>query len=162
MCLPNVFFVYKKWDKMILDDRKLGVAALVLAAFLAWYGHSLEAAFSYEPIGPRAFPLAISAIIALCGAILTLKGGNRVEPNSHGANARIWLMIAILSGYAVTFQLLGFIISTALMTILVGRLFGGTWIKALVGGVGMGILFFILFDRLLDVVLPAGVLGAIL
>lgn len=147
---------------MALDDRKLGALALALAAFLAWYGYGLEAAFSYEPIGPRAFPLAISAIIALCGLILTIKGGNRVEPNSSAANARIWLMIAILSGYAATFQLLGFIISTALMTTLVARLFGGTWIKALTGGVGMGILFFIIFDKLLDVVLPNGVLGAFL
>lgn len=147
---------------MALDDRKLGALALALAAFLGWYGYSLEAAFSYEPIGPRAFPLIVSAVIAVCGLILTLKGGNRVEPNSSGANVRIWLMIAILSGYAVTFQLLGFIISTALMTTLVARLFGGTWFKALIGGVGMGILFFILFDRLLDVVLPAGVLGAFL
>ncbi len=147
---------------MVLDDRKLGVFALALAAFLAWYGYSLEAAFSYEPIGPRAFPLAIASIIALCGLILMIKGGNRVEPNSSSANARIWLMIAILSGYAVTFQLLGFIISTALMTTLVARLFGGTWVKALIGGVGMGILFFVLFDRFLDVVLPVGVLGAFL
>jgi putative tricarboxylic transport membrane protein len=147
---------------MALDDRKLGVLSLVLAAFLAWHGHTLEAAFSYEPIGPRAFPLAIAAIIALCGLILTIKGGNRVEPNSNGANARIWLMIAILSGYAVTFQLLGFILSTALMTILVARLFGGTWTKAVIGGLGMGILFFVLFDRLLDVVLPVGILGAFL
>jgi putative tricarboxylic transport membrane protein len=67
-----------------------------------------------------------------------------------------------LSGYAVTFQLLGFIVSTALMTVLVARLFGGTWIKALIGGVGMGILFFVVFDYLLDVVLPVGVLGAFL
>ena len=71
-------------------------------------------------------------------------------------------MIAILSAYAATFQLLGFIISTALMTTLVARLFGGTWIKALIGGAGMGILFFVIFDKLLDVVLPAGVLGAFL
>ncbi len=147
---------------MALDDRKLGAFALALAAFLAWYGYDLKAAFSYEPIGPRAFPLMVSAIIAVCGLILTIKGGNRVEPNSGGASARIWLMIAILSGYAATFQLLGFIISTALMTVLVARLFGGTWLKALVGGIGMGILFFIIFDRLLDVVLPAGVLGAFL
>jgi putative tricarboxylic transport membrane protein len=147
---------------MALDDRKLGVLSLVLAAFLAWHGHTLEAAFSYEPIGPRAFPLAIAAIIALCGLILTIKGGNRVEPNSNGANARIWLMIAILSGYAVTFQLLGFILSTALMTILVARLFSGTWTKAVIGGLVMGILFFVLFDRLLDVVLPVGILGAFL
>jgi putative tricarboxylic transport membrane protein len=147
---------------MALDDRKLGVLALVLAAFLAWHGHTLEAAFSYEPIGPRAFPLAIAAIIALCGLILTIKGGNRVEPNSSGANARLWLMIAILSGYAVTFQLLGFILSTALMTTLVARLFNGTWTKAVIGGLGMGILFFVLFDRLLDVVLPVGILGAFL
>ena len=52
---------------MILNDRLLGVAALLLAAFLTWFGHDLQAPFAYEPVGPRAFPLLLAAVIGLCG-----------------------------------------------------------------------------------------------
>lgn len=147
---------------MTLNDRLLGVAALVFAAFLTWFGYDLEAPFSYEPVGPKAFPLLLALIIALCGVRLILKGGNDVEPNPPGANFRIATMVGILAAYAFLFQWLGFIVATALMAILIGRLFGGTWLKTMVGGVLMAIGLFLLFDRVMDVVLPAGLLGGLL
>ena len=42
------------------------------------------------------------------------------------------------------------------MTVPVARFFGGTWRQAVVGGIGLGAGLFVLFDRLLDVALPAG------
>lgn len=147
---------------MALNDRTLGIAALVLAAFLTWHGYDLEAPFAYEPVGPKAFPLLIALIIALCGVRLIVKGGNPAEPNPPGANARIAIMVGLVAGYAFLFQWLGFVIATAAMTILVGRLFGGSWVKSAIGGVVMSVGFFFLFDRALDVVLPTGLLGGLL
>lgn len=145
---------------MALNDRTLGVAALALAAFLTWFGHDLQAPFSYEPVGPRAFPLLVAAVIALCGLRLVLKGGNDVPRNPRGANLRISLMVAAVAGYALLFHWLGFVIATAIMTAVVGRIFGGSWLKSVAGGIAMGLGFFLLFDRALDVVLPVGLLGA--
>ncbi|SPU48670.1 Tripartite tricarboxylate transporter TctB family [Bordetella trematum] len=68
-------------------------------------------------------------------------------------------MVLFAAAYAFLFQWLGFIIATVLMTMAVGRLFGGSWTKMLIGGVVMGLLFFLLFDKALDVVLPTGLLG---
>lgn len=147
---------------MTLDDRKLGILALLFAAFLTWAGHDLEAPFSYEPIGPKVFPLLVAAVMALCGVLLVIKGGNRVPENAAGANSRIWLMVFILTGYAILFQWLGFTLATALMTVLVGRLFGASWLFAAAGGIGLGLLLYGLFDKVLDVVLPVGLLGAFL
>ncbi len=147
---------------MALNDRLLGVLALLLAAFLTWYGYDLEAPFAYEPVGPKAFPLLLALVIALCGLRLVIKGGNTVEPNPPGANGRIAIMVALLAGYALLFQWLGFIIATAIMATLVGRLFGGAWLKCVAGGVVMAIGFFLLFDKVLDVVLPLGLLGELL
>ena len=67
-------------------------------------------------------------------------------------------MVAFAAGYAFLFQWLGFVIATALMTVFVGRLFGGGWAKCALGGVGMSVFFFVLFDKVLDVVLPGGLL----
>lgn len=145
-----------------MTDRTLGVCALILAALMTWAGWDIEAPFAYEPVGPRAFPMLIALIIGLCGLRLAIKGGNPVEANSAGANSRIALMVVGAAAYAFIFQWLGFIIATALMTIYVGRLFGGTWLKCAVGGLIMGVFFFFLFDRALDVVLPTGLLGDLL
>jgi putative tricarboxylic transport membrane protein len=147
---------------MTLNDRLLGIAAVLLAAFLTWFGYDLEAPFAYEPVGPKAFPLLLALIIALCGIRLVYKGGNPVQANPSGANARIFAMVACLAIYAFLFQWLGFIVATTLMAIAVGRLFGGTWGKLILGGVAMGFLLFFLFDRGLDVVLPTGILGDLL
>lgn len=144
----------------MLNDRLLGAASLLFAAFLAWFGVGLEAPFSYEPVGPRAFPLLLSILIGICGLVLTWKGGNRVDSNPPGVNARILNLVCVLAFYAISFVWLGFIVSTSIMTVLVARLFGGSWPKSVAGGVLMSVLFYLLFDRALDVVLPSGLLGA--
>ena len=70
-------------------------------------------------------------------------------------------MVVIIAAYSFLFQWLEFIISTALIIVFVGRLFSESWAKCAIGGVVMGILFFLLFDNVLDVVLPAGLLGGL-
>ncbi|WP_313700858.1 tripartite tricarboxylate transporter TctB family protein [Achromobacter sp.] len=141
-----------------MNDRILGIAALALAVFMTAAGWSIEAPFAYEPVGPRAFPLLLALIIGLCGLRLVYKGGHAVERNPAGANGRIALMVVFVTVYAFLFQWLGFIVATSLMTIFVGRLFGGSWVKCAIGGVVMSIFFFVLFDKVLDVVLPGGLL----
>jgi len=145
-----------------MNDRILGIAALFFSAFLVWFGWDIEAPFSYEPVGPRAFPMLLALIIALCGAWLAFRGGNPVAANPPGANLRIGLMMIFCFLYAYAFQDLGFIIATTLMTIAVGRLFGGAWNKVIAGGLIMSVLFFLLFDRALDVILPLGLLERVL
>jgi putative tricarboxylic transport membrane protein len=147
---------------MTINDRILGVAALLLALFLTVFGWGLEAPFAYEPVGPRAFPLGLALVIALCGAWLVVKGGGEVEPNPEGANLRISIMVALIAGYALLFVWLGFVIANTLMVIAVGRLFGGSWRNCVIAGVVMSVGFFLLFDKLLSVVLPTGLLGSLL
>lgn len=145
-----------------MNDRILGIGALALAAFMTAAGWGIAAPFAYEPVGPRAFPLLVAAIIGLCGLWLVYKGGHTVEGNPAGANGRIALMMAFTVAYAFLFQWLGFVIATSLMTVFVGRLFGGGWVKCAIGGVVMSVLFFLLFDKVLDVVLPGGLLETLL
>ena len=147
---------------MQINDRMAGVAGLALAAFLAVFGWGLQAPFAYEPVGPRAFPLGLSLVIALCSGWLIYKGGGDAAPNPPGANLRIAMMVGLIAAYAFLFVWLGFVIANAIMVTVVGRLFGGSWLKAAITGVVMSVLFFLLFDKLLDVVLPTGLLGGLL
>ena len=142
-----------------MSDRLLGAVCVVAAAGMAWAAQDYAAAISYEPVGPRAFPLLLAALMAIAGGWLvikpTLAGGSfsfaKIKPIAFCA-----LTVLI---YAVLFQTLGFTVATALMAVPVGMAFGGTWLQSLAGGVGLGLGLYLLFDKLLDVVLPTGVLS---
>ena len=139
-----------------MSDRLLGFCALIFAGLMAWFGHDLQAPFSYEPVGPRAFPMLIALIIALCGAWLLYKNWNKPRQGEAIDWPRLMLMVVYIFIYALLFEALGFILATAIVTVLIGRLFGGSWVKMAISGLIMGIVFFLLFDRALDVVLPLG------
>jgi len=69
-------------------------------------------------------------------------------------------VLAILV-YAALFERLGFPLATALMALPVGMAFGGNWRQSLAGGVALGLVLYLMFDKLLDVVLPTGLLSFI-
>ena len=145
-----------------MSDRILGGVCVVAAAGMAWAAQDYAAAISYEPVGPRAFPLWRSALMAIGGGWLVLKPTLRSGMFSAERLLPIGLCAVAVVVYALLFQLLGFTLATALMALPVGMAFGGSWKQSLAGGVGLGVVLFLLFDKLLDVVLPTGLLSFIL
>lgn len=153
-----------------MSDRLLGVVCVVVGSGMAWAAQGYAAEISYEPVGPRAFPLLLSALMVACGAWLVVRPGAAPAeaPAGDGAGAAkgqnlkalALAGIAILA-YVSLFQWLGFPLATALMALPVGMAFGGTWRQSLVAGVVMGVVFFLMFDKLLDVILPTGLLSFI-
>ncbi|WP_240233644.1 tripartite tricarboxylate transporter TctB family protein [Devosia lacusdianchii] len=144
------------------NDRTLGVAALILAAIMLAFGYGLEAPFAYEPVGPKTFPLIAAAIIALCGAILVIRGGGAVVPAGPGVNRALLSLAASLLAYALLFQPLGFLVSTTLVMVPIAAIFGARWWQGLLAGGSIAMGSYLLFERALAVVLPAGVLAGII
>ena len=143
------------------SDRVLGVVVLLVAIAMAWAARDYAAVVSYEPVGPKAFPLLLAALLAVCGAWLALRPSAQVD-FSLASIKPIMLCAAAIVVYAAVFQFLGFIIATALMALPVGRLFGGSLRQSAVYGLLLGVALYVLFDVLLDVVLPLGVLKPLL
>ena len=145
-----------------MSDRILGAVCVVASAGMAWAAQGYAAAISYEPVGPRAFPLLLAGLMAVAGGWLMLR------PGPHGEGFRLAHLKVIgfsaltIFVYALLFEWLGFTLATTLMAVPVGMAFGGSWQRALAGGAGLGVVLFLLFDKLLDVVLPTGVLSFIL
>ncbi len=139
------------------SDRVFAIAWLLLSAAAGWVASGFAAEFSYEPVGPRAFPLLLCVLMALCSVwLLVFPGGAKVGwPDRRGA-VRLIIMVVALLTYALMFQWLGFAIATALLTVVLGRLFGGGWRACVATGAVMGIGLFFLFDRWLEVTLPIG------
>lgn len=145
-----------------MSDRALGAVCVVASTAMAWAAQDYAAAISYEPVGPRAFPLLLAGGLALCGLWLALRPGAGAE----GFRGVPWKPTAVCAAavlvYALLFQWLGFPLATALMAVPVGMAFGGSWKQALTGGAVLGLALYLLFDKVLDVVLPAGPLALLL
>jgi putative tricarboxylic transport membrane protein len=145
-----------------MSDRILGAVCVVASAGMAWAARDYAAAISYEPVGPRAFPLLLAGLMAVGGSWLvlrpTLRGG---VFSDVPLKATAFTALAVLV-YALLFEVLGFALATALMAVPVGMAFGGSWKQSLVAGAGLGFTLYFLFDKLLDVVLPTGLLAVVL
>ena len=145
-----------------MSDRVLGAVCVVASAAMAWAAQDYAAAISYEPVGPRAFPLLLAVGLGLSGLWLVL----RPTAGAEAFRCVPWKPTALCAGavllYALLFQWLGFALATALMAVPVGMAFGGSWKRSLTGGAALGGVLFLLFDKVLDVVLPTGLLSAVL
>lgn len=140
------------------SDRIFGVIWLAVAIAMGVLATGFHAPFSYEPIGPAKYPMLLSVLMGLCGIWFIVRPG----PEPEWPDARLWgkviVMFAVLLGYAWLFQLLGFMLATALLTVALGRLYGGRWLQSVIGGALLGPGLYLFFDRLLDVTLPIGTL----
>ncbi len=148
-----------------MTDRILGLACMLLAAAMAAAARHYVADISYEPMGPRAFPLLLAALLGIAGLWLAIKP----SPGATGYRGLPLKQVAVVLGavfvYAFAFETLGFTLATTLVAVPVGMAFGGQPLKCLAAGAALGVGAFYMFDRLLDVVLPmswlAPVLGAL-
>ncbi len=145
-----------------MSDRVLGAVCIVASAAMAWAAQDYAAAISYEPVGPRAFPLLLAGGLGLSGLWLVVRPTAGAEAFRSVPWKLTALCAAAVLAYAILFQWLGFPLATVLMAVPVGMAFGGSWRQSLLSGASLGVVLYLLFDKLLDVVLPAGLLSGLL
>lgn len=150
---------------MILQ-RLFALTLLAACAALAVMAWPYQAAFSYEPVGPRAYPLLMLGLMALALLYLAIRPTPIVrkddEPELDRATLiKIGLCTVLLLVFAATFESLGFILSSALIGIPMARLYGGRWLPSTVIVGLMSIALYLLFDRAMDVPLPLGLLDVL-
>lgn len=145
-----------------MSDRILGAVCIVASASMAWATRDYAAAISYEPVGPRAFPLVLSGLMAIGGLWLVVQPSIRSGAFEGVPVKQTALCVLAVLIYALLFETLGFTLATALMAIPVGIAFGGSWKQVVVTGMGLGLILYFLFDKLLDIVLPTGLLSFVL
>jgi putative tricarboxylic transport membrane protein len=145
-----------------MSDRILGAVCVLAAVAMAWTAQDYNPPFAYEPVGPRAFPRLLAGLMAITGAWLVIKPTLAGNPFRGAAIKLVGLSAAAVFTYALLFQALGFPFATTLVAVPVGLAFGGSWKQSFAGGAGLGLGLFLLFDKLLDVTLPTGVLSFVL
>lgn len=150
---------------MVLQRIFAGVLLLVCAALavMAW---PYEAPFSYEPVGPRAFPLLMLGLMSAALLYMIFRPTAIVHtedepPLDRETLVKIGTCIALLLVFAGLFEPLGFILSSILIGIPMARLYGGRWLPGAVVVTLMSVGLYLLFDKAMDVPLPLGLLSVL-
>jgi len=147
--------------------QRIFAAALLLAciglALMAW---PYQAAFSYEPVGPRAFPLLLLGLMGLALIYMMIRPQATKHTDDEPALdqptlIKIGICVALLLVFAGTFESLGFILSSMLIGIPMARLYGGRWLPSVVIITLMSVGLYLLFDKTMDVPLPLGLLDVL-
>ncbi|WP_214512094.1 tripartite tricarboxylate transporter TctB family protein [Pseudomonas brassicacearum] len=151
----------------MLTIQRIFAAVLLLAciglALMAW---PYQAAFSYEPVGPRAFPLLMLGLMGLALLYMVFRPTPIVHSDEdphldRETLQKIGICVVLLLVFAGTFEPLGFILASILIGVPMARLYGGRWVPSVVIISLMAIGLYLLFDKLMDVPLPLGLLDVL-
>ncbi|WP_122462526.1 tripartite tricarboxylate transporter TctB family protein [Pseudomonas viridiflava] len=150
---------------MVIQRIFAGVLLLVCLglALMAW---PYQAPFSYEPVGPRAFPLLMLGLMGIALLYMLIRPTPIVHsedepPLDRETLVKIGICIALLLVFAGLFEPLGFILSSILIGIPMARLYGGRWVPSVVVVILMSVGLYLLFDKAMDVPLPLGLLSVL-
>ncbi|MGQ9858566.1 MAG: tripartite tricarboxylate transporter TctB family protein [Thermodesulfobacteriota bacterium] len=136
--------------------------AVVLGAGYLWGALAMPEMSIGDPLGPRAFPILLGALMSILGGSLLVwpapKGSGPTGMSLHTG-----LLVLLLGVYGYGIPRLGYPVATVLFMVLASRLLGErSWLSGLVLSAGMSAGIFLLFTRILDIPLPLGILERII
>lgn len=159
------------------------IAAAVLVVFGAYIvavGLKIPLGVATDPLGPRTFPVALGAGIAVCGILLAASAlvfrgvprqrtptldvdEDEVAEAGAASPARLIGAIAVTGAYLLLFEPLGYLLSTPLYVLAVLLLHGGAPRRALaITPVAVTLVLYATFKYGLLIPLPEGLLEPLL
>ncbi len=147
-------------------DLVSGVAWLCVGLFVTIMSvFSLKVGTLNNP-APGLFPFVAGAVLSLLSLAILIKAAFAKEKRNlrelwAGSNfLGVFYAIGSLLIYSVLLEWVGFVIMTALLLIFLFRVIEPQrWTMAIGLGISSSVGFYLLFDRLLQVLLPKGIFG---
>lgn len=127
------------------SDRIFGLVTLFVALAYIASATQIQTSFLTDPVGPKAFPMLIGAVAALCSLVMIVKP----DPDPDWPVARTWgglaIAVIVLILYAYALKPLGFVIPTVFAAGILSYQISPRVVPAALSGVGLSIGLFILF-----------------
>jgi putative tricarboxylic transport membrane protein len=140
-----------------VSDRLTGLVLLALAVAYGVTASGYQAMIG-DPLGPAVFPVALAIPLGLLSLYLIARPDPEPDwPRGRALRKQALALVAFVA-YAYLLEPLGFVVSTFLAVVVLGRLLGARLWQAAAAGAAIAVVLFVLFDTLLGLPLPAGVL----
>ncbi|PSJ42589.1 tripartite tricarboxylate transporter TctB family protein [Zobellella endophytica] len=139
-----------------MADRLFSLALMVAAVALGAAAWRLEVPFQYEPVGPKAIPLILAALLFGTAAWLMIRPDRLKEAYGGGMFGRHLLVVLCLLAYAWSFEPLGFVLSTWLVGTVFARIFGLGWGRGALYSAALGLVGYVLLSLVLELNVPVG------
>lgn len=134
---------------MLKSDRIFGLVTVLVALAYIASATQIQTSFLADPVGPKAFPMMVGAIAALCGAVMVLRPDAEPDwPELHTLGALLVSVVALVV-YAYALKPLGFLIPTALIASLLSYQINPRPVPAVLAGFGLSIGLFVVFKFIL-------------
>jgi len=137
------------------SDRIFGLVVLMVALAYIASATQIQTSFLTDPVGPKAFPILIGVVAAVCAMVMLL----RPDPDPDWPVAKTFLSlfvaVVVLVGYALSLKPLGFIIPTAIAAAILSYQISPRPRPAVMAGAGLSIGLFVLFKFALGLGLVA-------
>jgi len=142
-----------------MSDRVFGIACILLAGFFVWQATQIETGFIVDPLGPKAFPIIIGAMLAIAGVYPIVRPDPSPDWPAVGRLVEIVFAVAIMIAYAEVLPPLGFVASTAVAAALLSWRLGTRPLTAAIAGIAIAVLIYGIFHVLLGLTLARGPWG---
>ncbi|TSB48457.1 tripartite tricarboxylate transporter TctB family protein [Alkalicoccobacillus porphyridii] len=150
----------------VSQERVMGIVVAVLGLLMFLNTLTMSFMMLADDPGPTLLPRVVSIALVLCGVGLIFyksEGTKRVTFTLTKNSRRMVVSFISLVVYALLFNVVGYIISTFLFLsfltwYLTHNKSKATIWKSLLNGLIVTAVIYIVFSRLLDVILPAGLL----
>jgi putative tricarboxylic transport membrane protein len=147
---------------MIMSDRIFGLVVVLVALAYIASATQIQTSFLSDPIGPKAFPILVGSIAALCGAIMILRPDEEPEWPEFRTLGALLISVIVLVAYAYLLKPLGFLIPTAIVAAVLSYQINPRAGPAVIAGFGLSVGLFVVFKFLLGlglVGLPRALFG---
>lgn len=147
---------------MTRSDRLIGSLFFLFGCLVVLEASKLEFTSSYGA-GSGFFPYWLGVTIVILGAVIALQAW-RNPAGAESSAPLTWptkklMALALLLGFVLTLERIGFVTAFSVLVVLLLKLEGENWRKAVSVALAAGMSFYLFFIRLLAVNLPAGPFG---
>jgi len=142
-----------------IGDRLLGLSLLILALAYGWGAQQWPEPFGgSETVGPETFPTLLSIILALASLHMMIKPDPDAEWPPRKTLLELAMAILALFVYALLIEPIGFILTTLVCVAFLAWRMGAALKPALMISTLGAVVVYLLFNNLLDLPLPLGLL----
>lgn len=144
---------------MRINDRVFGALMLILAVAYGWEATQFPVPFGgHESVGPETFPIMLAIILGISSIYLII----RPDPDEKWAPVAMLLELSIvvfsMLAFAWAIEPIGFMPAAALVVSFLSWRMGASIGKSVITGVVSAVIIFFLFNYVLELALPLGLL----